>query len=174
MRIQQIMSMPAITCSSRDSLSRAASLMWEYDIGIVLVVEEGSRLVGVITDRDICMAAYTKGKPLEAISVSTAMAHEVFSVHPGDSLETVERLMKAKQVRRVPVVNDEGQPIGLLSINDIVRRAAQPEKADGTQRELLHTLGAICEPRSRTVPVVTAAEAAPAATVSFEVRAAAQ
>lgn len=159
MRIEQLMNKPAITCGQDDSLNTAARLMWENDCGALPVVGDDGRVVGVLTDRDICMAAYTQGRPLHAIHAVTAMAKEIFSCHPDESIEAAERLMTDKRVRRLPVVDSENRPVGVLSLNDLARDATSSRKEDGAQREVVKTLAAICQPRphgTRRAPVAVA------------------
>lgn len=69
MKVEQIMSRPAVTCLVSDTANRAAQLMWDADIGCVMVLYAEGKLAGVITDRDLCMAAYTRGAPLWQITV---------------------------------------------------------------------------------------------------------
>lgn len=147
MRVERVMSKPAITCGKRETLNTAARLMWEHDCGAVPVVEHDGTVAGMITDRDICMAAYTQGKPLKAIPVSHVMADHVVSCHPGQSIAEAERLMAEKGIRRLPVVDSGGRPVGLLSINDVARHAAASRRGDHAQQEVAKTLAAICEPR---------------------------
>ena len=87
MKVQEVMSGRLETCHPWDSLNEAARLMWDGDFGWVPVVDQGERLVGVITDRDICMAAYTRGRPLRELPVAAAMCREVCCCGPDDSLE---------------------------------------------------------------------------------------
>lgn len=152
MRIKDIMSKPAVTCRPDHTLNTAARLMWEHDCGVVPVVDDRDTLVGVITDRDVCMAAYTRGSPLGEISVSSAMANKVFACQPTDSLEAAEQLMSAQQIRRLPVVDGNQHPIGLVSLNDIARYAASVRKRNGLDREVTQTLAAICQPRPQPKP----------------------
>jgi CBS domain-containing protein len=100
-----------------------------------------------VTDRDICMAAYTQGRPLGSILVANAMAREVLSCHADDSLGVAERLMSEAQIRRVPVVNGDNRAVGLVSLNDIARHASSSQKKNGLDREVTRTLAAICQPR---------------------------
>jgi len=147
MNIQDIMSSPALTCGASDSLNDAARVMWEHDCGVVPVVNDEGRLVGIITDRDICMAAYTHGGAIGSIPISDAMAKQVYWCHADQSLEAAERLMKDKQIRRIPIVDKEHRPVGMVSLNDIARRA-EVQAGDGLSRELTQTLQGICQPRS--------------------------
>jgi CBS domain-containing protein len=149
MNIREIMTQPAVTCRDDDTLNTAAQLMWEHDCGAIPVVGGDGRLVGIVTDRDICMASYTKGKPLYEISVGEAMASEPVACHPDEPLETAERLMAERQIRRVPIVDSAQRPLGLLSFNDIARAASAGKKKNGLGREVVDTLAAICKPRSR-------------------------
>jgi CBS domain-containing protein len=123
MKVQELMSRPVVTCRQDESASAAAGRMWDHDCGALPVVDDKGLVVGMITDRDICMAGYIQGLPLSAISVSTTMAGNVCVCHAGDSVDQVERLMADRQIRRLPVVDSEGRPIGILSINDVARQA---------------------------------------------------
>jgi CBS domain-containing protein len=112
------------------------------------VLGSDGRLVGIVTDRDICMASYTRGERLRDMHVSDAMAREPYSCHPDESLEAAEHLMSEKQIRRVPVVDSAHRPLGLLSLNDIARSAAAGKKHNGLGAEVVQTFAAICQPRS--------------------------
>jgi CBS domain-containing protein len=156
MRVAQLMSQPVITCSANDSLNEAARLMWEHDCGSIPVVDGDGKVVGIVTDRDVCMAAYTQGERLCCIPVATAMAKQVFSCHPDDNLEKVEAVMGEQQIRRLPVVDDDNHPLGLLSLNDLAQEAVLPRSlGNGIQRGFLAMVGAVCRPRSSELPTRT-------------------
>lgn len=146
MHVKELMTTPALSCRMSDSLNTPAQLMWENDCGAVVVVGDDGQLVGIVTDRDICMAAYTRGQAPRELSVSDAMAHAIHSARPEDGLETAERLMAEHQVRRVPVVDAGGKPVGMLTVNDLARYAATP-KGREKSRGVVDTLAAICQPR---------------------------
>ncbi|MBX3249974.1 MAG: CBS domain-containing protein [Myxococcales bacterium] len=147
MKIQGIMSSPAITCGQDDHLDTAARCMWEHDCGAVPVVAHDGSLVGIITDRDIAMAAYTQGLPLRQIPVKRAMATQVFTCRADQTLEVAERLMRDKQIRRIPIVDGQNRPIGVLSLNDIVRYAGSPSAKSALDHEVAQVMAAICAPR---------------------------
>src|SRR5687767_12489389 len=86
MHVEKLMTTEVTTCSADDPLQRPAQLMWESDRGFLPVVDSERRVIGVITDRDICMAAYTKGVPLGGASVSSAMSPDVYSCSPHATL----------------------------------------------------------------------------------------
>lgn len=128
--------------------------MWEYDCGCIPVISangDGS-VVAVVTDRDIAMAAYTQGKPLCAISVSSAMPSKVIACHANDDISDAEALMRENGVRRLPVVDQSGRLLGILSLNDVAREA-QREAAAGKPAEITgesvsETLAFVCRPRT--------------------------
>jgi len=151
MQVDEIMSRPAITCHSQDPLSFAAHKMWEHDCGAIAVINDEGKLVGMITDRDICMAGLLQNQPLGDIPVHIAMARSVYAVEPRQGIEDVERLMAVHQVRRIPVVGADGKPIGIVSVNDLTREAAKPQSGlrPGLTR-LVQTLALISQPRTET------------------------
>ena len=155
MNVEQIMTTDLRTCSLADALDRAAQIMWEKDCGVVPVVDSEQRVVGVITDRDICMAAYIQGKPLSAISIASIGAKSVVAVRPGDSAQDAEALMQKHQVRRVAVMDVDGRLVGMLSLNDLVRCARQHPR-DISRDEITKTLAAIGEPRVQPNPAQVA------------------
>jgi CBS domain-containing protein len=159
MNVSDLMTTAVRSCGTSDNLQLAAQIMWESDCGIVPVVDGDGRVVGVITDRDICMAAYTQGLPLWQIRVPSAMANHVHGVRETDPLEVVEALMRRVQVRRVPVLDEDGRLRGILSMSDTARHAHRSagRKANGLSRDsIAQTLSAICEPH----PVARAKEPA--------------
>jgi CBS-domain-containing membrane protein len=148
MQIEELMSRHPKTCTLADDLSTPARLMWEHDIGCVPVVDEHGHALGVVTDRDLCMAVYTRGRTLHEIRVDQVMAPNLISCSPSDSVATAEKLMKDFQVRRLPVVDAFGKLLGMVSQNDLVREAAQEAAAPRADREIdehevMSTLAAI-------------------------------
>jgi hypothetical protein len=111
------------TCETGDSLNRAAQIMWERRCGCVPVIEEG-RLVGVLTDRDVCMAAYTQGRRIDDIAVTTAMSRPTITCEVSFDVQAAEDLMMAHGVRRLVVVGPKGDLRGVVSLDDIARSAA--------------------------------------------------
>jgi CBS domain-containing protein len=147
MHIKEIMTHPVVTCPVNSTLDQAARLMWEFDCGIIPVVGDNGRLAGVVTDRDICMAAYTQGRALSAIPVSTAMARQVVAVHGDEGIEQAEYLMRESQIRRLPVLDAENRPVGIISMNDLARLADRGHRSK-VDRELVQTLAAVSRPRA--------------------------
>lgn len=108
------------TCQPDMDLSEAARRMWDDDCGCLPVVDQG-KAVGVITDRDLCMGAYFQGRPLRELQVGECMSRQLFSCRASDTIEQVIGLMGDHQVRRIPVVDEQGRVKGILSMNDLVR-----------------------------------------------------
>jgi CBS domain-containing protein len=133
-----------LTCSERDSLEHVAGLLCKFDIGGLPVVGEDGRVIGMLTDRDVSMAAYLQGAPLRSITVSSVMSKEVVTCKERDDVREVEHTMRHRQVRRVPVVDDAGKLLGMITINDIAR-AAHAGKLPSADVAL--TLSAISRPR---------------------------
>jgi CBS domain-containing protein len=123
MKVGKVMSRDVATCSVDDTLSAAAQQMWDRTVGSVVVLS-GDRLAGIITDRDIAMSAQTQGRALGEIPVSTAMAAEVVTCGPDDRLSEVLKRMVQRRVRRCPVVDADGNVLGLLSLDDLAEPAA--------------------------------------------------
>jgi CBS domain-containing protein len=132
-----------LTCSERYCLDHVAGMMWKYDIGCLPVVDDG-RLIGMITDRDVAMAAYHQGAPLRSITVSSVMTREVVTCREHDAVRDVELAMRNRQVRRVPVIDDQGKLVGMITINDIARAAHEGKLP---LAEVASTLSAISRPR---------------------------
>ena len=125
MKVEQIMNRAVKTCRPQDSLNKAAQIMWEEPCGAVPVVDDHRRPVGFLTDRDVCMAAYTQGRPLGEKRAETAMARNVVSCTAEDELGSAAQLMRQHRTRRLPVVNRDGALVGLLSLDDLACEAAR-------------------------------------------------
>ena len=145
MKVEQIMSRPVISCRAHDTLNLAAGLMWQNDCGVLPVIDDDGAVIGMLTDRDICMAGYTTGRKLTAITVASAMAKKVVSCLPTDAIVEVEKLMASEQVRRLPVLDGHRRPIGIISLNDIARASAHISRKSAA--EVASTMAAVCAPR---------------------------
>jgi len=95
--------------------------MWHFDVGAVPVVDDADRPVAVITDRDICMAAYTRNVPIDQLRVDGAMSKQVITIRADATVDACEELMRWWQIRRVPVVDDAGRLVGVVTITDLAK-----------------------------------------------------
>ncbi len=149
MKVSDLMTKEVKACSQHDSLNRAAQLMWENDCGAVPIVDPDSKVIGMLTDRDICMAAYTKGIALKDASVASVMSRNVSVCNPSDNISAAAERMRERQIRRLPVVDKSQRLVGILSVSDIAceterLRASKSRKRPIKDGELIETLGAIC------------------------------
>jgi CBS domain-containing protein len=147
MNVDQMMTTNLRTCSPQHMLDCAARIMWENDCGVVPIVDAGDRVVGMITDRDICIAAYTQNQLLNQIPVSSIAMKPVVTVRPEDTAQTAESSMQRHQIRRLAVVDGNGRLVGMLSLNDLARSAGRNNR-DLPPDEVVRTLAAICQPRA--------------------------
>jgi CBS domain-containing protein len=129
-----------------DTLDAAAQVLWDRDCGFVPVTDGADVLVGVLTDRDLCMASYTQGKPLAEVPVLVAMARELTTCGPDDDLKDAMKVMATARVHRLPVIDERGVLCGVLSSNDLVH-ASLARPAALAQKAVMETLAAIKEPR---------------------------
>jgi len=151
MKVSALMITDVKSCVRYSTLNTAAELMWGFDLGCLPIVDDENRVVGMLTDRDICMSAYLQGVSLRSALVSDAMSKEVYSCRPGDNIKTAEKIMLEKQVHRLPVVDDERRLVGIISINDLARESAheaelgRPREVAGL--EVVDVIAAVCAPR---------------------------
>ncbi len=149
MRVQEVMTIMPETCTIDDSAADAARIMWQRDCGAVPVVDRDGRIAGMVTDRDICMGAYFNGTPLSLIQVSNIMCDDLCTCEADDDVRDAERLMRDRQIRRLPVVDERRTVVGILSLSDV----AQSLKPNGRSveanegRDFLETVAAVSQPR---------------------------
>jgi CBS domain-containing protein len=166
MRVEQLMTKSPKTCRPEDTLSDAAQVMLENDCGYLPVTsgEHSQRLLGVLTDRDICMAAQVLGRTLKELRVRDAMMREVHVCHPVARPAAAEAIMREAQVRRLPVVDGSGRLVGVLSLTDLARqatRARSSENPEITEAEIGQLLATICEHRGTGLTVSAGETASP-------------
>ncbi len=154
MKVAEMMTREVRTCLPTDSMNYAAQIMWENNCGCVPVVDGQGKAIAMITDRDICMAAYTQGRSLAEMPVASAASSGVTTIQAEDSLHRAEELMHDAQVRRLPVVDSDGRVVGLLSIADLARRVR--ELGNGLPAHIIGALAGISQRR----PSPSAAESA--------------
>ena len=123
LRVDSIMSKDVVSCQLSDSLSAAAQIMWEKDCGCVPVVDSDGRVVSMVTDRDVCMAAYTQGKQLYDIRVADTCSRELYTCQSDEPVADAVNTMAIAQVRRLPVVDADNRLVGVLALSDLIRHA---------------------------------------------------
>src|SRR6185503_15486061 len=115
MNAQEIMTNDVKWCRLGTNLADAAKLMWDTDCGVLPVVNGSGQVVGMITDRDICMACATKSRAPSELTVFDAVSGKAHRCKTSDDVHTVMDMMKREQVRRLPVVDEEGALQGVIS-----------------------------------------------------------
>jgi CBS domain-containing protein len=150
MQVKELMTENAKACTLTDNLAEVARLMWEADCGIVPVVAEGGKVVGLITDRDICMAAMTTGRNVTNIAVEDVVSGKVFTCKADEDIHSALDTMRENKVRRLPVTAADGRLQGMLSMNDVMLRAKETrdKKApDVSYGDVVSTYRSICQHR---------------------------
>lgn len=116
--VQEIMNRSPVTERAGDTLLDAARHMRDADIGAVVVVDERSRVTGVVTDRDITVRGVAEGLDPRSAKLADVVTHDLVAVSPNDSLDTAAELMRTHSVRRLPVLDGE-RLVGVVSLGDL-------------------------------------------------------
>jgi CBS domain-containing protein len=155
MKIEDVMTTDVRACGPNDSLSVAAQAMWEGDCGCLPVVDAHRRVIGMITDRDICMSAHLRGSPLWSLTVGDAMAKVVYGCKPSDKLATAADLMAEHQLRRLPIIDGDDKLVGVLTIGSLTQLVAgkRKKKSSLSPRDMVELMSTVTSPRP---PAVTA------------------
>ena len=151
MRVKHVMTKDPLCCVPSDSAQRAASLMREAGAGAIPVVEsaERRRLVGIVTDRDLCMKVVAEGKEPDATAVEDCMTLKVVSCTAADSIQKATELMKENQIRRVTVIDAEGCLQGIVALADVVERGdVKPTETDDTLKKVSAPSAVPSKPRA--------------------------
>jgi CBS domain-containing protein len=146
MKVRDLMTTDVKSCCSDTNLAAAASRMWEGDCGALPVVDDDGKFIGMITDRDICMAVATRPRLASDILVGEVTSGAIYVCHPTDEVQFALKTMRKEKVRRLPVVNDKGILQGILSTNDIILYTEEGGDK-GIHEDVLSTQKAICEHR---------------------------
>lgn len=120
MKVRDVMTSSAVCCGPDTNVGSAVELLWSHNCGLLPVVGKYGKLIGIVTDRDICIAMGTRNRLPGDITVGEIATTNVFTCKPDDEIHEALGTMAEKQVRRLPVVNDEGVPQGMLSMDDII------------------------------------------------------
>lgn len=148
MYVSELMIKNVKCCDWNTTLEAAAIMMWDNDCGAIPIIDETYRPVGMVTDRDIAMAAALNHKPLWELRAGDISGHrETYTCIPDDDIKSALNQMRTHKVRRLPVVNNLGQLQGILSIDDIIACCEKSPARDVqalSYDDTMHTLKAIC------------------------------
>ena len=144
MKVENIMTRNVRSCHPETGLSQVAALMWDYDFGAMPVVDDEDRVMGMITDRDIAIAASTKGRLATEINVGEVMSGNVYACALDEEIGSALKTMRREKVRRLPVIGKDGKLAGLLSINDVVLHAGEA-RGEIPYEDVMSTFKAVCK-----------------------------
>ena len=120
MKVKDVMTQSAVCCSTETNVGAAVELLWVNNCGMLPVVGNDLRIQGVVTDRDITIAMGTRNRLPGELTVGEIATTNIVTCKPEDEIHEALQTMAEKRVRRLPVVNNEGIPEGILSIDDII------------------------------------------------------
>lgn len=127
--VRDVMTADLVTVEPKTSVQTVARMMRDENIGAVLVTE-GERLRGLVSDRDLVVRAVAEGGDPDRTTVAQACSDDLVTVGPDDDLVEAVKVMREHSVRRVPVVDQERHPVGIVSIGDLAMER-DPESALG-------------------------------------------
>jgi CBS domain-containing protein len=127
--IRDLMTTNPRSVESGSTVVEAARLMRDEDAGLIPVCE-GEKLVGTVTDRDIAIRVVAEGREPESITVGEIASRELVTIDPQQELDEALRLMARHQVRRLPVVEEDGKLVGIVAQADIARNASDAQTGD--------------------------------------------
>jgi CBS domain-containing protein len=126
MKIKHVMTKDPKCCVPSDTAPHAAIIMRDEKAGVVPVIEneQSRKLVGIVTDRDLCMNIVAEGRDARTVQVDECMTTAVVSALPQGALEKATELMRDNQIRRIPVIDEQRRLVGIVSLADVVERAS--------------------------------------------------
>lgn len=156
MKVRDVMTRETAFCGLDTSLAAAVGIMQKFNCGFLPVVGEGGNVIGVITDRDICIALGKRDqKPSEVLVRDVMLPKDrtfpaLYVCTPDDHVNCVLKTMRAQKIRRLPVVDREGALQGILSIDDVIVRACEHAGQEGIScKDVVESLKAIRRPVQR-------------------------
>jgi len=140
MKVREVMTTDVVCCSPETTLAQATTFMEKKHCGFLPVVGEGGNVIGVLTDRDISIALGTRNERPSNIRVWDATSKKLFTCTATDDVHSALKTLHAAKIRRLPVIDREGALIGVLSIDDIVKKArGHGNRGDVTYKDVEDT-----------------------------------
>jgi CBS domain-containing protein len=150
MKVAEVMTKEPAYCGPETNLAAAIEILWNRDCGILPVVDSQGRVVGLVTDRDICVALGTRNQMPSDMTVSEVSSGRVVACKPDDDLRTALATMAKVQVHRLAVLDDAGRLQGVLSIADVVLRAQVGNFGSDAKlsfEDIVNTIKSVCAPQ---------------------------
>ena len=132
-KVREVMTSNPCTIDADKSVAYAAKMMRDEDVGVAPIVE-GDRLVGVLTDRDIAVRVVAEGHDPQTTKVTEVASKELVTIDPQQDLDEALRLMASHQVRRLPVVEEDGRIIGVIAQADIAREVGAKKTGEVVEK----------------------------------------
>jgi CBS domain-containing protein len=123
MKVKDVMMRTPASCGAATNLGAAVEILWNRNCGILPITNSQGKVIGVVTDRDLCIALGTRNRLPGEVTVGQVVSGEVFTCKPDDDIRDALNTIALEKVRRLPVVNDAGQLEGILSMDDVVRHS---------------------------------------------------
>jgi CBS domain-containing protein len=160
MKVVEIMMGTPYHCSPETNLGSATELMWIGNCGFLPVVTQDNKVIGVITDRDICVALGTRNRTAGNVTVGEVMSGKMFACTPEDEIETALETMRAGHVRRLPVITKARALVGVISIDDVIIHAEKPVMAGASGLSTANVVKALQGINERQFPLARVQAAA--------------
>lgn len=135
MKVQDLMTSDVRSCMPSRNLAEVAGILWDTDCGVVPITDHENKVLGMLTDRDICIALATRNHPASEIQAGEIIGQSPFTCRPEEELQAAIDVMKQHRIRRIPVCDQDGMLRGILSINDIILAA---EKDPGARNSITY------------------------------------
>lgn len=144
MNVSDIMSKDVGACSADSDLESVAKIMWDKNCGSIPVLDVSNKLVGIITDRDIAMGCALNHKAEWELKTNDILNNRtLFTCRSDEDIKSALQRMSDHHIRRLPVVDGNGQLMGILSIDDIIS-LAQEDNPELSFRDTMNTLKQVC------------------------------
>jgi CBS domain-containing protein len=146
MRVKELMTGKVSSCHPENNLAELAEMMWNQRCGALPILDDSGRVMGVITDRDICIALGTRNMRASDVLAQDVSPSRCFRCKPGDDVRDALKTMATEEVSRLPVVDEAGKLVGMISIDDVTFHAAYG-CSSLNDREIINAIAAIREDR---------------------------
>ena len=160
MKVKDVMMRTAASCGPETNLGAAVEILWDRNCGILPIVDTGKKVIGVVTDRDICIALGTRNRLPSDITVGEVTSGKLFACAAEDDIRSAMATMARAKVRRLPVLTVDGKLEGILSMDDITMHSATRTGKGATELshdDVVETLKAVYRPQLPEVVKRTAA-----------------
>ena len=144
MKVKDVMKTDVGFCSADDSLMKAAELMRSRDFGVVPIVDADKKVVGMLTDRDLCLAVVARNRKASDVKCKELVSGQAIVCAPEDKLEDALKKMRKHQIKRLAAVGENGEVVGILTVADVMLAV---RKDKNLKKKIYATLKAVAKPR---------------------------